>query len=207
MQKQEPGWPALLALFATAGLHLAMPEELSLGPRWLLMSIVAAILIPVELLHSRGNHKFCRPIGWAILGVVTLSMVFALVRLVMAIPDKVQTPVALLCSAICLWITNIFIFAVWYWRIDAGGPHKRSARGEHTAEKAAFLFPQMSVDGMDDWTPKFIDYVYLAFNTSTALSPTDAPVLSRTAKVLMMIQASISLTVIVLMAARAVNIL
>lgn len=207
MQKQEPGWPALLALFAVAGLHLAMPEELSLGPRWLLMSIVAAILIPVEILHTRGNHKLCRPIGWAILVVVTLSMVFALVRLVVAIPDKVQTPLALLCSAIYLWVTNIFIFAVWYWRLDAGGPHKRSARGEHTVEKAAFLFPQMTIDDIEDWTPKFIDYVYLAFNTSTALSPTDAPVLSRTAKVLMMIQASISLTVIVLMAARAVNIL
>jgi uncharacterized membrane protein len=85
-------------------------------------------------------------------------------------------------------------------------------RGVHT--DGAFLFPQMTLDpeakrsmGEDYWSPGFIDYLFLAFNTSTAFSPTDVPVLSRWAKVLMMIQSLISLATVVLLAARAVNIL
>jgi len=59
----------------------------------------------------------------------------------------------------------------------------------------------------DLWTPNFIDYLFLSFNTSTAFSPTDVPVLARWAKVLMVLQSLVSLTVVVLLAARAVNIL
>jgi hypothetical protein len=106
---------------------------------------------------------------------------------------------------------NILVFALWYWRLDAGGPNHRDRRAGHP--EGAFLFPQMASDeaktasGQPLWSPNFIDYLFLAFNTSTALSPTDVPVLSRWAKLLMMMQALISLTVIVLLAARAVNIL
>jgi uncharacterized membrane protein len=103
-----------------------------------------------------------------------------------------------------LWITNILVFATWYWRLDAGGPHGRDQRPGHT--EGAFLFPQMTMKD-PTWSPNFMDYLFLAFNTSTALSPTDTLVLSRWAKFLMMVQASISLMVIVLLAARAVNIL
>lgn len=207
MQKQEPLWPALLALIAVGGLHLAMPDSLSIGPRWLLLAVIAIIMVPVEILHIRGNHNYCRKAGYMVLILVTLAMLFSLVRLVTAIPDRIQTPADLLRSAIFLWITNVFVFAVWYWRIDAGGPHRRGLREIHTKEEAAFLFPQMTWDGDKNWSPKFMDYLFLAFNTSTALSPTDAPVLSHKAKSLMILQASISLMVIVLMVARAVNIL
>ena len=119
---------------------------------------------------------------------------------------------ALLGSAAALWVTNILVFASWYWRLDAGGPHQRDLRTGHV--DGAFLFPQMTMDtpakaaaGASVWSPGFVDYLFLAFNTSTALSPTDAPVLSRWAKLLMMLQATISLTIVVLLAARAVNIL
>ena len=106
----------------------------------------------------------------------------------------------------------ILVFALWYWRLDAGGPHGRDLRFGHPDE--AFLFPQMTMHpeaklkaGEEAWSPNFVDYLFLAFNTSTALSPTDVPVLTRWAKVLMMLQSLISLTVLVLLAARAVNIL
>jgi hypothetical protein len=96
--------------------------------------------------------------------------------------------------------------------LDAGGPSQRDLRRSHT--DGAFLFPQMTLDpelrkemGEDRWRPGFVDYLFLAFNTSTAFSPTDVPVLSRWAKTLMMIQASISLATIALLAARAVNVL
>ena len=105
-----------------------------------------------------------------------------------------------------LWIANILVFASWYWRLDAGGPNQRELRGEHT--EGAFLFPQMTLGDRDrDWLPGFVDYLFLAFNTSTAFSPTDVPVLSRWAKGMMMVQSTISLTTLALLAARAVNIL
>jgi uncharacterized membrane protein len=111
-----------------------------------------------------------------------------------------------------LWITNILVFAVWYWRLDAGGPHQRDKRPGHT--EGDFLFPQMTMSeqalrdaGMENWSPEFIDYLFLAFNTSTAFSPTDVPVLARWAKVLMMLQSLLSLLILALLAARAVNIL
>jgi hypothetical protein len=115
-------------------------------------------------------------------------------------------------SAALLWVANILVFASWYWRLDAGGPQGRDRQGPHT--DGAFLFPQMTLDpntrramGEHHWRPGFVDYLFLAFNTSTAFSPTDVPVLSRWAKVLMMLQAAISLATLALLAARAVNIL
>lgn len=206
MNKTEPLWPSLLALLAVGGLNMALPDGMYIGPRWLLIALVAVLMGPIELLHHRNNHRFCRPVGYTVNGIVTIGMIYSLIRLVMAIPERVEKPEDLLRSAVYLWITNILVFAGWYWRIDAGGPHKRGARETHSQEDAAFLFPQMT-SNITDWSPAFIDYLFLAFNTSTALSPTDAPILSRGAKVLMMIQSAISLSVIVLLAARAVNIL
>ena len=81
---------------------------------------------------------------------------------------------------------------------------QRELRGVHT--EGAFLFPQMTLDD-PDWIPGFVDYLFLAFNTSTAFSPTDVPVLSRWAKGMMMVQSIISFTTVALLAARAVNIL
>lgn len=206
MQKQvEPLWPSLLALIAVGGLNMALPDGLTIGPRWLLLAIVAGIMGPVEIMHSSGNHRYCRQLGFAVISIVTIGMIFSVIRLVTAIPDRLETPMDLLRSAIYLWFTNIFVFAVWYWRLDGGGPHKRGERETHSEADAAFLFPQVTMDY--NWSPKFIDYLFLAFNTSTALSPTDAPILSRWAKALMMVQATISLIVIVFLAARAINIL
>jgi hypothetical protein len=118
----------------------------------------------------------------------------------------------LLRSAASLWLTNVLVFALWYWRLDAGGPHARDVRDAHV--NGAFLFPQMTMlrrvetaTGQRGWSPHFVDYLFLAFNTSTAFSPTDTPVLTRWAKVLMMVQSLISLSVLAVLAARAVNIL
>jgi hypothetical protein len=106
----------------------------------------------------------------------------------------------------------VLVFALWYWRLDAGGPSARDRRASH--DNGAFLFPQMQLKDDDaqeadgcPWSPLFIDYLFLAFNTSTALSPTDTPVLSRWAKVLVMIQATISLMVVAVLLGRAINIL
>jgi len=124
--------------------------------------------------------------------------------LIAALPDHKVAPKDLLTSACALWMSNILVFASWYWRLDAGGPNQRDLRAAHT--EGAFLFPQMTLND-PGWTPGFVDYLFLAFNTSTAFSPTDVPVLSRWAKGMMMVQSTISFTTVALLAARAVNIL
>ncbi len=211
---EEPRWPAILALFAVGGLELALPPELSFGPDWLLLAIVALVTIPAVLARRRGRHRLNQLLGFAANTLVTLALVWSLAVLVRSLPGHALTPKQLLLVAAALWLSNVLVFASWYWRLDAGGPHARELRGRHA--EGAFLFPQMTLPpglpGEDAparpfWSPGFVDYLFLAFNTSTAFSPTDVPVLSRWAKVLMMVQASISLITIALLAARAINIL
>jgi len=208
----EPRWPALGALFAVGGLHLSLPRELSVGPDWLVLVVVLALSVPAVVTHRIRQYAANQMIGFALSGVVTVALIVSLALLVHALPQHKQAPIELLRSAGALWLTNILVFALWYWRLDGGGPHKRMLREAHT--DGAFLFPQMTLEhGLKTktdaagWRPNFIDYLFVAFNTSTALSPTDTAALSRWAKGLMMVQSLISLTTIVLLAARAVNIL
>lgn len=209
---REPRWPAVLALFAIGSLRFALPDGLKIGPRWLLLVVVGVLLVPTEWARRRGSYGVNRVLGYVLTSVVTLDMAWSLWLLLAALPGHRETPKELLQSAGALWIANILVFASWYWRLDAGGPHAREVRGVHT--DGAFLFPQMTLDqaakrqmGEQYWSPGFIDYLFLAFNTSTAFSPTDSPVLSRWAKMLMMVQALISFATVALLAARAVNIL
>jgi hypothetical protein len=211
-KRLEPRWPAMLALLAVGLLHLAIPESLSIGPDWLLITVVGVLLIPTAWARQRGLDNLNKILGYVLASIVTLDMVWSLGLLLAALPSHRESPQDLLRSASALWITNILVFASWYWRLDAGGPRARELRGVHT--DGAFLFPQMTrfQHGKSDapeqsWSPGFVDYLFLAFNTSTAFSPTDSPVLSSWAKILMMIQALISFATVALLAARAVNIL
>jgi hypothetical protein len=208
----EPRWPALVALFAVGGLRLAIPSFLSFGPDWLLLLVVGILVIPTVLARRGGNLKLNEVFGYALNAVVTADMVWSLGLLIGALPSHQVPPQVLLRSAAALWVTNILVFASWYWRLDAGGPNVRDLRESHT--DGAFLFPQMTLNAETRqemceqyWSPGFVDYLFIAFNTSTAFSPTDCPVLSRWAKALMMIQSLISFTTVALLAARAVNIL
>ena len=201
-----------MALFAVAGLHFTLPPALQTGPSWLMLAVVSSLLLPITVSRLLGRMRLNQVLGYLLLVIVTASMGWSLAQLVIALPAHLEAPVALFRSAAALWITNILVFASWYWRLDAGGPHARDQRSEHT--EGAFLFAQMSLpparkggEGDRGWSPRFIDYLFLAFNTSTAFSPTDAAVLSRWAKLAMMVQALISMATVVLLAARAVNIL
>lgn len=208
----EPRWPAFVAVFAVGGLYTALPDVLTLGPRWLFPSLVLALLIPTVISHHKGRHHLSTIFGFAVDGVLTLGLVVSVFLLVGALPAHKEAPQQLLMSAASLWITNILVFALWYWRLDGGGPHERDKRSGHRT--GDFLFPQMTLSeealrqaGHEDWSPNFVDYLFLAFNTSTAFSPTDVPVLAKWAKILMMLQSLLSLAIIALLAARAVNIL
>ena len=205
----EPRWPAALAALAAGGVYMALPDALSLGPRWLLLVLVAGCLVPTVATHRAGHIHWNQRFGFLTLGLLTLFLVYTLGALVVALPAHIETPRQLLFSAIVIWTTNVLVFSVWYWRLDAGGPNARDRRAHHA--QGAFQFPQMVGDeshpSQRHWRPGFVDYLFLAFNTATAFSPTDCPVLSRWAKVLMMIESSISLATLALLAARAVNIL
>lgn len=208
----EPRWPAFAAVLAVGGLYTALPRSLILGPRWMFFVIVIVLLIPTAVSHWKDYRSLNRILGFAVTAVVTVGMIFSVILLIAVLPQHKETPTQLLTSAAALWATNILVFTLWYWRLDAGGPHVRDTRFGHT--DGAFLFPQMTLSpqakknaGETDWSPNFFDYLFLAFNTSTAFSPTDVPVLARWAKILMMVQSVISLTVLALLAARAVNIL
>ncbi len=200
----EPRWPAIMAVLSVGGLYWALPESLSPGPGWLALALLAPLSIVSAVLRLRARFKLLQIVGYCMSGIITAAMIGALALLIAALPGRKESPPDLLRSAAALWISNILVFASWYWRLDAGGPHARELRGEHT--EGAFLFPQMTM-GDRDWMPGFMDYLFLAFNTSTAFSPTDVPVLSRWAKGMMMVQSTISLTTLALLAARAINIL
>jgi hypothetical protein len=203
----EPRWPAILALLATGGLHFVIPAPLRFGQEWLLLAIVTVLLIPTVVAHRTGKMLLNKVLSHLAAAAVTASMVWSLVLLIVRLPEHLDPPQALLRAAVALWVANVLVFASWYWRLDAGGPNVRDQSDVH--EEGAFLFPQMITPWQSDknWHPGFVDYLFLAFNTSTAFSPTDVPVLSRWAKLMMMVQALISLVTVVLLAARAVNIL
>lgn len=205
--RREPRWPAFIAMLAAGGVYLALPEPLSLGPSWSLLAIMLFLMIPLVISTRRGDYRVTRILTFTANGIITIAMIAALIHLVQGIPQHLESPKSLLRSAGALWVANILIFALWYWKLDGGGPLVRERPGgvAHTS----FLFPQMALRDNPDpsWTPHFIDYLFLAFNTSTAFSPTDTAVLSRWAKLGTMLQSLISLTIIALLAARAVNIL
>ena len=208
----EPRWPALIAVLAVGSLYTSLPSYLLIGPRWLFLVLVLALLVPTVIAHLKDHHHLNRILGFTVTGVVTLGMIASVVLLISGLPSHKKSPMELLLAAASLWFTNILVFALWYWRLDAGGPHGRDTRFGHP--DGAFLFPQMTMTpeakieaGEHGWSPNFVDYLFLAFNTSTAFSPTDVPVLARWAKLMMMLQSLISLTVLALLAARAVNIL
>jgi hypothetical protein len=194
----------MMAVLAVGGLYWALPEALTPGPGWLALALVAPLSMVSAVLHWRSKYALNQAVGYTLLSIITAAMIGALALLIAALLDHKQAAPVLLRSAAALWISNILVFASWYWRLDAGGPNLRELRREHT--EGAFLFPQMTM-GDRDWTPGFVDYLFLAFNTSTAFSPTDVPVLSRWAKCMMMVQSTISLATLALLAARAVNIL
>ena len=212
VQDPEPRWPALIAVLAVVGLYFALPRSLRPVDSWIVLSIVLVLAAATVIARRLGRHGLNQILGYILTGTLTVATIWSLGLLVAALPAHKEPPIRLLISAAALWISNILIFASWYWRLDGGGPNARELQPGHV--DGAFLFPQMTmspearkVAGEQNWSPGFVDYLFLAFNTSTAFSPTDVPVLSRWAKSMMMIQSLISLATIALLAARAVNIL
>lgn len=213
--KYEPRWPVALASLAAASLPFALPRSLSVLPQWMVALLVTLLVMAAVATHYMHKPVLNQLFGYAMLVVLTVALIYSLVTLILALPTHAEVAARLLGSAAVLWVTNVIVFAVWYWRLDAGGPNARDGRPAHA--RGAFLFPQMgtiapgtdgkSIAEMERWRPQFVDYLAISFYTSTSFAPTDVPVLSRWAKMMMMVQAIMSLTTVALLAGRAVNIL
>lgn len=204
--KEAPRWAALIGLLSIGVLYIFYPQNFIIGPNWLLLVIEVIALLPLAfsmLTRRRFSQFVMRIYAMILLGIVTLALAIGVTLLIVNLPTD-KHAVNLLRSAGLLWFSNILVFALWYWEIDGGGPEKRHQSGHQAAD---FMFPQQ-VNGNDgSWAPHFLDYLFVAFTGATALSPADTFPLTRPAKTLMMIEALLSLTIIVLLAARAVNIL
>jgi hypothetical protein len=212
IDKPEPRWQALLACLAVGAIYLALPRNLIVGPAWLLPTIIVVLLVPTMMSHRTGRRSLNRVLGIIINGITTVALIGSVMLLVRALPSHRESPLELLRSGGLLWLTNVIVFALWYWRLDGGGPTVRHE--EKKFGSTSFLFPQMQVPhderpqfACTGWRPRFIDYLFVSFTQSSTFGPTDAPLLARWAKVLAMVQIFISLSIVILLISRAVGVL
>jgi uncharacterized membrane protein len=206
----ENRWPVSIAILVAIGLQVLQRRDLTFSPKWLLPGIEFALLVILTIANPvRVNREstVLRWLGIALVATASLATMWSAVRLVYrlihgGLPDAPQ----LLINGGAIWLTNVIVFALWYWETDRGGP---AARANARKEYPDFLFPQMTIPEMAqrDWEPNFIDYFYVSFTNATAFSPTDTMPLSRWAKMAMLAQSAVSLVTVGLIVARAVNIL
>jgi hypothetical protein len=206
----EPAWPALLTVLGAIALQLLLPDRLTAGPKGLLGALEGVLLIGLALATPRtleGVHPLRRRMALGLTGLVSVANIISLVLLAHQLlrhgsPNGRQ----LIGAGVLIWLTNVLIFALWFWETDRGGPGKRAAGRDESPD---FLFPQMSDDRIEplDWRPQFIDYMYVSLTNATAFSPTDTMPLSSRAKVVMGVQSLVSLVTLGLIVSRAVNIL
>jgi hypothetical protein len=197
-------WPAALAFLGLGIAYALVSDRLTVGPRWALLVLVVVAVVGVRILRWRGMIRATRLVVFGALGIVTLALTVSAGFLVEALIDHSLDALTLLVSGVLLWASNILTFALWYWEVDGGGPAHRHATGCGSTD---FAFPQrvLNEPALAHWMPDFVDYLFLAFNTNTAFSPTDTMVLERRAKLMMMYQSALSLTTVVVLVARAIN--
>ena len=221
-------WLVRGAIVVVVALQLSMINDFAYGTRWLAPIVEIAVLVPLMALTLRAEvlargartsqewdaatsyRQLNRLLGLALVVVVSAANGRSLLLLLRALlAGRPRDGRALLLDAMNIWITNVIVFSLWYWQLDRGGasigPSDHSGPSE-------FIFPTMTLPtGTEPVEPRvklgYIDYLFLSFTTSTAFSPTDTMPLTARMKLLMMLEASVSLLTLALVAARAVNIL
>ena len=202
-----------LAIIVVAGLHVALPAKYRVDPAWVVPAVLLALLAAL-IIGDPGRidrqKTWLRIITGVVIAFITVANLFAAVRLVGDILTNnklfASNATGLLATGGVIWATNVIAFGLWYWDLDRGGA---AARAHHPQANPAFVFPEMlHTDYVPaTWVPEFVDYLSLAFWTATAFSPTDISAIKRWAKLLMMIEAVVSLGIGALVIARAINIL
>ncbi len=208
----EPRWPVVLAILAVLILLTLLPGRIRRFPAWSPFALGVMALTPIAGAAIAAEKQRWLRIEHAITllfflaaAIGTLMNLANLVSAMVRRPSEISG-IQLLNSSIGVWVTNVIAFSLLYWQIDRGGPGSRANMG---STKPDWLFPQEGApqDVAPDWRPTFVDYLFLGFSTATAFSPTDALPLTSRAKLLMMLESSISLATIVVVASRAINIL
>jgi uncharacterized membrane protein len=207
----EQRWAVGGAILVALCLELPLPQTMTFLPFWLLPSLTFALLVALIAANPGRISKHSvveRRIGLTVGFLVSAANAVNGIQLIRHILDGSigDNATELLATGADIYVTNIIVFALWYWEFDRGGPAMR-ARGER--EYPDFLFPQMASPDMAprDWEPWYLDYLYLSFTNATAFSPTDVLPMRPWAKLAMMAQSMVSLVIVVLVVARAVNVL
>lgn len=209
----EKRWPVALTIILVAFLLWFIPQRISLLPTWLAYFACIVMLIPITAIGITKAKPF-----WLKIEKFTLSffLILAAIGNLLNLWNLVEdmlfkstqiSGIQLLASSVAVWIINVLMFSLLYWQIDRGGPEVRQTKNEN---KADWMFAEESAPekfAPKNWNPVFVDYLFLAYSTSTAFSTTDTLPISNKAKLLMMLQSFISLVIIVVVGARAINII
>jgi uncharacterized membrane protein len=200
-----------IAVIVIVAMQMLLPARVANHPWWVVAGLAGALLAGIvasghDRIHIQPSHL--RVASLILIAFLSTANVICVTRLVVDLMNSegLRNATALLLTGGAIWLTNVIIFAIWYWEFDRGGP---TARAGATKVRQDLQFPQMAdPDNPEfaDWEPNLIDYVYLSFTNSCAFSPSDVMPLSRWAKLTMMLQASISFATIALVVARAVSV-
>ena len=208
--ESESPWAVLCAVLAATALQVALPNRYEIPPNWLLPTLGTLLGLGLSIANQKGFTRISpqlRLVSILLIAVISLANAGSAGRLIAALlRGKEQDPTTLLLTGGAIWLTNVIVFGMWYWDLDRGGP---AARSQALKPYPDFLFPQMTAPDLSapDWKPEFLDYLYVSFTNAAAFSPTDVLPLARWAKMTMMVQSIVSLSTVVLVIARAVNIL
>jgi hypothetical protein len=223
---ESPLGPAA-AIVTSAALYVTLPGKFIVGKsasffgdiRWVVAGLTLVLLavlllalprgpieriMDMEAVRLRVGRRILVLTITALLSIANAASIYVLVHVLVNGGEVVASP--LLKAAVHLWCVNVLVFALWFWQLDGGGPAKRVNVGIRERD---FYFPQQSDPTQfgGTWRPTFLDYFYVSYTNSAAFSPTDAMPLSRWAKMLMLVQSAISLSLGLMVVARAVNIL
>lgn len=207
----EPRLPVSIAVVVAIVLEATLPARVANQPRWVLPGIAAVLLIGIIATNPRRINRrspALRAATLLLIAVMSAANIASAARLILDLVngEGLRDPTQLLLTGASIWLTNVIVFALWYWEFDRGGPVARAVAPRPYPD---FLFPQMTSPELapEHWEPQFVDYLYTSFTNATAFSPTDVMPMSRWAKMTMLVQSAISLVTVALVIARAVNIL
>jgi uncharacterized membrane protein len=207
----EARWPAAGAVLAAIGLTFLLPDGERLGPGWLLPAIEVVLLVAIvtgDPGRISRRSRLLRGLSIALVAVLVLGALSSTLLLIDALihgGPETNSANALLLAGTTVWVSNNLAFALLYWELDSGGA---AARAYRMPRHPHFAFPQQMNPALapPGWRPRFVDYLYLGFTNALAFSPTDVMPLVPWAKVTMVVQSLISMGILALVVARAVNV-
>ena len=224
-ERRNPGesrFPAAGAIVAAMALYLLLPNPLILGPRFAVPLLELALFLPLVWANPKRMTKETKPLRLLSIGLVLLIALANTAALVLLVDQLVHSHTKqggqLLLGAGQVWVTNMIVFALAFWELDRGGPVRRTRTPRAQVPPADFRFPQdedhdaiaevaVRSSAKSDWSPAFLDYLYVSVTNSSAFSPTDTMPLSHRAKMIMATQSVSAIMLSVLVIAKGVSLL